>query len=165
MRVAIVVLLGLAGCLPVMPTRDANIHVFVFAGFRFHEVEWNIGNAVAVPAFHSQLPSANPLLNNAGVLRYKVSGRQHIIDLAELNYIGTANWHVPYVAYGYHIIVDAPPTDSVLDALAEWARDTTEFEGSVVSVVSDANVLQLILRISDGVPKAMNVVDLRSREP
>lgn len=158
--VVIVVLLGyvfgLAGCLPVMPTPDNQIHVFVFAGFRRVEVEYNIGDAIST--------DDSPLWQ-AIVLRHEITNLGHIVDLAEMNYIGTINWYVPEVAYGYHIIVDAPPTDTMLDALFEWAEETTEDSRGTVTVLADSDVLQMIQRLSPPPPVVMSLKELRSREP
>ena len=146
----------ISGCLPVMPTPDDNIHVFVFAGFHRDEVEHNIADEMG--------RDDSPLFN-AVVLRHEITSYQHIVDLAEHNYIGAINWYVPEVAYAYHVIVDAPPTDGVLDALAEWAEEATEFEGSVVSVLANSDTLKMIQRISPLPPVVMSLKELRSREP
>lgn len=126
---------------------DDCIHVFLFAGFRLGEVEQQILDEVSttdVPMF------------NALVLRYEITDFQHIVELTELGFIGSINWKVPEVAYGYHVLVDAPPTDAVLEALDEWARETTEgTSGSVVSVLSETEVLLMIQRMSDIPPVVM----------
>lgn len=156
--VAIVLLgcvFGFTGCFPITPVPSNRIHVFVFSGFRRVEIERNIAD---------EITTDDSLFHNAIVLRHEITNRLDIIELVELGYIGTIFQKVPEIAYAYHILVDAPPTDGVLDALAKWAEETTERSGSTVSVFAIPDTFWFILQMSSPPPAVMSVEELRSRD-